>query len=99
MRRNQKCLLINVEKVYFKDDKTGEVKDMCKVNYIMPTEASDSFVGNSIFEMYVKTDNFDKLKKYVLNCSLDFIYDERALKNGFKIFPLKVADVDLRQAQ
>lgn len=98
MKVTKKCYLINVEKVNFKNDETGEVKEMCKVNYIMPVEESDRFYGNSIFECYIPIENFDKLKKYVLKPNIDFIYEERALKNGFKIFPIKIAEVDLRKA-
>lgn len=94
----KKCMLINIEKVTFKNDETGEVKDMCKVNYIMPVDSTDQFCGNSIFECYIPVENFDKLKQYVLIPKYDFIYEERALKNGFKIFPCKIADVDLRKS-
>ncbi len=98
MKVNKKCCLINLEKVNFKNEETGELREMCKVNYIMPVEERDNFKGNAIFEMYIPVDNYDKLKRYVLNCNLDFVYEERALKNGFKIFPLKVAEIDLRKA-
>ena len=98
MKVNKKCTLINIEKVKFTNEQTGEIKDMCKVNYIMPVDETDVFKGNAIFECYIPIENYDKLKKYVLVPNFDFIYEERALKNGFKIFPLKIADVDLRKA-
>jgi len=98
MRITKKCFLINLEKVNFKNDTTGEIREMCKINYVMPVDETERFKGNAIFECYVSIDNYDKLKKYLLVPNYDFIYEERALKNGFKIFPIKVADVDLRKA-
>lgn len=98
MKVTKKCYLINIEKVNFKNDETGEIKEMCKANYIMPVEENERFYGNAIFECYIPVENFDKLKKYVIKPNLDFVYEERALKNGFKIFPIKIADVDLRKA-
>lgn len=94
----RKCTLINLEKVYFTNEQTGEIKNMCKVNYTMPADETDNFYGNASFECYIPIENFDKLKKYVFVPNFDFIYEERALKNGFKIFPLKIGDVDLRKA-
>lgn len=98
MKINKKCVLINIEKVNFTNEQTGEIKSMCKVNYIMPDDETEVFKGNSIFECFIPIENFDKLKKYLIIPNLDFIYEERALKNGFKIFPLKISDVDLRKA-
>lgn len=99
MKTSRKCMLINLEKVNFKNDETGEVKEMCKLNYILPVESTDRIKGNAIFETYLPIENFNKLDKYLLNPNLDFIYEERALKNGFKIFPIKIAEINLRSSQ
>ena len=98
MQINKKCCLINIEKVDFKNDDTGEIKEMCKVNYILPTEPTERLYGSAIFECYVPIENFDKLRKHVLIPNLDFVYEERPLKNGFKIFPTKIAEINLRKA-
>lgn len=98
MKVKKKCVLINIEKVNFTNEQTGEIKEMCKVNYIMPVDETDVFKGNAIFECYIPVENYEKLKRYVISPNLDFIYEERALKNGFKIFPLEIAEVDLRKS-
>ncbi len=97
MTKDKICIL-NLSPAHFKNEQTGEVKDMCKINYIMPCDETENFYGNSIHEGYVPIENLDKLKPYVIAPRHDYIYDKIPLKNGFKMRPIKIAEINLRKS-
>lgn len=57
--------IINLLKTSFTSEKNGELVELCKMTYEVPSEESDNFIGSNIVEQYMKVDNFNKLRPYV----------------------------------
>lgn len=97
MKENRKAMIVSLNKTTFKNEKTGEVKEMCCVTYIMPHEETENSYGNNVFENYVAIEFMEPLKKYVLRPNNDLVLSKIALKNGEKFRLEKFADISFRK--
>lgn len=80
---NNKIMVLNVAPVTFTNKETGEVREMCKVQYGVPCEETAQFVGYAILEAYVKGEALPIVKKYVTKIT-EAKVRMVPQKNGFK---------------
>ena len=92
---NLKVLLLNLQKVNFKNDKTGEVTTMCKITYGLDITKTDDFSGLSILETYAKESAFLGLEK-VLKKECMATVEYRPTQNGVKYVITKINDTPVK---
>ena len=92
---NSKVLLLNLQKVNFKNENTGEVTTMCKITYASELTKYDGFVGYSILESYAKESAFNGLEK-VLGKECVATIEKRPTKNGVKYVITKINDTPVK---
>lgn len=75
--------VLNIEKLNFHNEKTGEVSDMVKILYGTLVPDEERFSGLAILETYTNGKFFDKLKELV-GKKVTASFKKVRLKNGFK---------------
>lgn len=80
---DNKIFVLNVAPVKFTNKETGEVKEMCKVQYGVRCEDTEQFIGYAILEAYVQGSGLNTIKKYVSKI-VDAKVRMVPQKNGFK---------------
>ena len=95
MNNNFKVLLLNLQKVNFSNEKTGEVTTMCKITYGLDITKTDNFVGCSILESYAKESAFNGLEK-VLKKECVASVEFRPTQNGVKYVITKINDTPVK---
>lgn len=78
-----KAIMLNCEKMQFKNKDTGEVTHMTKIQYAISVSPTDRFMGYSILECFVNDQAFGKLKN-CLGRMCDIVIETKGLKNGVK---------------
>lgn len=80
---NAKAIMLNCEKMQFKNKETGEVTHMTKIQYAIAVSPNDNFVGYSVLECFVNENAFKNLKN-CLGKMCDIVIETKGLKNGVK---------------
>ncbi len=84
-------LLLNLQKVSFKNDNTGEINIMTKITYGVDLTKSDNFSGYSILESYAKESAFNDLEKYLRKVQ-QASFEYRPTQNGVKYVITRIND-------
>ena len=92
---NSKVFLLNLEKVNFSNEKTGEITTMCKITYGMDIMKTDNFSGLSILTSYAKENAFLGLEK-VLRKECVATIENRPTQNGVKYVITKINDTPVK---
>ncbi len=90
-----RILIVNLQKIQFKNDKTGEVSELCKITYCIKLSDSDNFKGYSILECYCNVNAFNKVEKFILK-EVTADIKINALKNGIKYTITKINNEELK---
>ncbi len=88
-------LLLNLQKVSFKNDNTGEVTVMTKIVYGIDLPKVDGFSGYSILESYAKESAFADLDKYLRKVQQATV-SYRPTSNGVKYVITKINDFPVK---
>lgn len=87
--------ILNLQKITFTNNKTGEVTEKIKVNYGIELSKSENFVGLSILECYCNAKAFVNLEKYI-NKEVVADMEKRPTSNGFKYVITKVNNESIK---
>lgn len=91
-----RALILSLELKHFKNEKTGEVRDMTLVKYIVSTPTTEDFKGGSLLEAYTTADAFTKLDKLLLqNCEITL--SQKPTTNGTKYVLISVNNIELKK--
>lgn len=88
--------IINLSKTNLKNQKTGEIKQMCVITYLIQDETTENFIGSIPRTAYVPIKNFEDLKKYIIKPNMDLVYTSLATNNGEKYHLERFGDINLR---
>lgn len=89
-----KIIILNLEKMSFKNQNNGVVNEFTKVTYASPVPDEDRFSGFAILECYNDIKNFDILKGFV-GKPYNAKFRKIRLKNGFKYSLVSIDDKEL----
>lgn len=81
---NMEITILNLEKLNFKNNTTGEISQMVRITYGTRVPDEERFSGLAILECYQVSKYFDILKEYVAK-KIEAGFKKVRLKNGFKL--------------
>lgn len=89
MMKQAKIMIINLEKMEFKNKETGEVRIMTKITYAIDMSTLEKLKGCAILVCYSNSKTFDMLEKYIMKFATADI-EERPTSNGSKYVLVKI---------
>lgn len=80
---NAKILILNADLMNFKNDNTGEISDMTRINYCIDCDSSDEHVGPAILQCFKRGNVIETIKPF---CKREVTAEISVVpqKNGFK---------------
>jgi hypothetical protein len=91
---NMEIIILNLEKLNFKNQTTGEISQMVRITYGSLVPDEERFSGLAILECYQVQKYFDKLKDYI-GKKVNASFRKVRLKNGFKLSLVSINDTKL----
>ena len=82
MANNLEIFIINLDKKYIKNDKTGEITNYCMVTYLIPKENTNKSKGCAQLSCYVNENAFNDLDKYMYKWVKAVVKDFPEYKDG-----------------
>lgn len=92
---NLEIVILNLEKLNFKNQKTGEVNEMVRVTYGSLVPDEERFSGLAILETYQNVKFFDTIKEFI-GKKVNANFKKIPLKNGFKYSLVSINNKELK---